>query len=157
MDQDDTTMSTPRSSARRAERDARTIDSPERRRIPGPQLPPPPQPFQLPTPAPLAGPTQSNDPFQNNYAPAPRYQHLPANLAQAVAQLPPLQPVRRRGRGRAAPSQQNIPLPQAVAQLPAYPPVNRARDPRHPNQPNNWAPLQYAPVGISVFYVIYQY
>ena len=28
----------------------------------------------------------------------PVYQHLPANLAQAVAQLPPLQPVRR-GRG----------------------------------------------------------
>ena len=102
MDQDDMITSTPRSNARRAERAARTIDSPERRRIPGPRLPPPPQPFQLPAPAPLAGPTQFDDPFLNNFAaPPPRFQHLPAHLAQAVAQLPPLQPTRGRGqRGR---------------------------------------------------------
>jgi hypothetical protein len=106
MDQDPTITNTPRSNARRNERNARTLDSPERRRTPQvPRLAPPVQPFQLPAfPPPQIGPTQSNDPFQNNYAPPATippqnaYHHLPAHLAQAVAQLPPLQPVRRRGR-----------------------------------------------------------
>jgi hypothetical protein len=71
MDQYDTTTSTPRSNARRNERDARTLNSPERRRTPQvPQLPPPVQPFQLP-PAPIIGPIQFVDPFQNNYVPPP--------------------------------------------------------------------------------------
>ena len=102
MDQDDTTLNTPRSNARRTERDTRILDSPERRRIPGPQFPPLPQPFPLL--APSVGPLQFNDPFQNNYAsgPLPVYRHLPANLAQAVAQLLPLRPVNRGRRGHSA-------------------------------------------------------
>ncbi len=102
MDQDIT--NTPRSNARRNERDGRTLDTPERRRIPqGPQLDLPPQPFPLAAAALPVGPIQSNDPFQNNYAPAPApatapapapvYHYLPAHLAQAAANLPPLQPV----------------------------------------------------------------
>jgi hypothetical protein len=110
MDQDVGQINTPRSNARRNEREGRTLDTPERRRIPGLQLPAPPQPFELAVPAPLPGPVQHDDPFQINYVPAPGpahpvYQHLPANLAQAVAQLPPLQPIRR-GRGRPRNNQQ---------------------------------------------------
>ena len=125
MDQDHAHANTPRSNARQNERDARTLDTPERRRIPaGPQLDPPPQPFPLPAAAFPAGPIQFNDPFQNNYAappPVPAYHHLPANLAQAVAQLPPLlQPGRGRGRGR---------------------PRGRANY----NQNQNWAPIQMLP------------
>ena len=104
MDQDPVT-NTPRSNARRNERDARTLDSPERRRIPPPTFGPVPrldvsQPaHSLPPFAP--GPVQHNDPFQNNYAPAPAvYQHLPAHLAQRLAQLPPLPAASSRGRGR---------------------------------------------------------
>lgn len=103
MDQDHVHMNTPRSNARRNERDARTLDSPEHRRTPaGPRLDLPPQPFHLPAAVPPVGPIQFNDPFQNNYAPAPApvYHHLPRDLAQAVANLPPLLPVRGRGRGR---------------------------------------------------------
>lgn len=132
MDQDDTTTNTPRSSARRAERDARTIDSPERRRIPGPRLPAPiplPQPFQLPAPAPVAGPSQFEDPFLNNYvAPPPRFQNLPVHLAQAYASLPPLRPTR--GRGGAYPRQNQ---PQQ--------PVNRRGRPRQDAENNNWVPM----------------
>jgi hypothetical protein len=101
--QDHAHTNTPRSNARRNERDARTLDSPERRRIPaGPRLDLPPQPFPLPAAVPPIGLNQFDDPFQNNYAPppAPVYNHLPINLAQAVANLPPLIPVRGRGRGR---------------------------------------------------------
>jgi len=85
----------------------------------------PPQPFALPAalPPPIE-PIQFNDPFQNNYAPAPApapvYQHLPLNLAQAVANLPPLLPVGRRGRGRP-----------------------RGRGNYYQN--NNWAPVQNLP------------
>ncbi len=95
-------MNRPRSNARRNERDARTLDSPERRRTSHhgqiPQVPIP-QPFQIPPPAPPAGPLQFNDPFLNNYVPPalspinhtphlpqlPVYQHLPPNLAQGSA------------------------------------------------------------------------
>ena len=119
MDQDVGQINTPRSNARRNEREGRTLDSPERRRIPqGPRLDLPPQPFPLPAlPAPI-GPIQFNDPFQNNYAPPlqnnnpaiPAYQHLPAHLAQALAQLPPLQPIgRRRGRQRRQPDPPELP------------------------------------------------
>ena len=106
MAQDDTHTNTPRSNARRNEREGRTLETPERRRIPqGPRLDLPPQPFALPAVAPIVGPIQFDDPFQNNYAPTPApapavYHHLPAHLAQAVANLPPLLPVRGRGRGR---------------------------------------------------------
>ncbi len=103
MDQDHIgQINTPRSNARRNEHDACTLDTPERQRIPaGSQLNLPPQPFPLPAPAPPIGQIQFNDPFQNNYAPppVPIYQHLPAHLAQAAANLPPLLPARGRGRG----------------------------------------------------------
>jgi len=67
----------------------------------GPQLDLPPQPFPLPAFPALIGSIQFNDPFRNNYAPPlqnnnpaiPAYQHLSAHLAQALAQLPPLQPI----------------------------------------------------------------
>jgi hypothetical protein len=126
MDQDNTTTSTPRSSARRNERDARTLDSPERRRIPGPLLPPPPlpQPFIFPAPAPIAGPSQSVDPFQNNYVQPPRYQHLPTNLMQAYAQLPPLQPRRGRGRGGSRPNAPQHPEWMPVHVANPAPPVH---------------------------------
>jgi len=127
MDQDHAHTNTPRSNARRNERDARTLDSPERRRIPtGPQLDLPPRPFPLPAAALPVGPIQFNDPFQNNYAPAPApapaYRHLPVNLAQAAANLPPLIPVRGRGcpRGRANHYQNWAP----VQILPPLPPVS---------------------------------
>jgi len=143
MAQDDTHTNTPRSNARRNEREGRTLETPERRRIPqGPPLDLPPQPFALPAIAPIVGPVQFDDPFQNNYAPAsaststpapaPVYNHLPAHLAQALAQLPPLQPVRR-GRGRAAPTfttpvvHHSIDLTQAVPHLPPLPSVRRGR------------------------------
>jgi hypothetical protein len=130
---------TPRSNARRAERDGRTLETPERRRLP--QEPPlnlPPQPFPLPPPAPPAGPHQFDDPFQNNYVGPSRYQHLPANLAQSIAQLPPLQPVRRRrghlqlDRPPAGPSH------TAADQQPV---VRRGR-PRQTEQNLNWMPMQ---------------
>ncbi len=129
MDQDHAHTNTPRSNARRNERDARTLNTPERRRIPaGPQLDLPPQPFLFPLPAAAAlpvGPVQFNNPFQNNYAPAPApvYHHLPINLAQAAANLPPLLPVRGRGRprGRANNNQNHN---WAPIQIPAIPPVS---------------------------------
>ncbi len=147
MDQDNAHANTPRSNARRNERDGRTLDTPERRRIPqGPQLDLPPQPFALPAATVPIGPIQFDDPFQNNYAPAPApapapvYHHLPAHLAEAVAQLPPLQPLNRSKRGRApapAPSYHHFPahLAQAAAQLPALQPVNRGRRGRPAIQP----------------------
>ncbi len=108
MDQENTIANTPQSNARRTKRDTRILDSPKQWRIPGPQFPPLSQPFQLPVPP--VGPLQFNDPFQNNYAsgPLPIYCHLPANLAQAVAQLPPLQPVARGRRGRPRHTAQNL-------------------------------------------------
>jgi len=155
MDQDNVgQINTPQSTARRNERDGRTLETPERRRIPaGPQLNLPPQPFPLPAPAPPVGPIQFNDPFQNNYAPAPVYNHLPAHLAQAVAQLPPLQPINRgrRGRGRGHIAHQHLPahLAQAAAQLPPLQPVNRGRG--H----INWAPVQFQPAIPPVSLILY--
>jgi hypothetical protein len=148
--QDDAHTRTPRSNARRNERDARTLDTPERRRIPaGPRLDPLPQPFPVPAPPIPVGSVQNNDPFQNNYAPAPVYHHLPAHLALAVAQLPSLQPVNRgRGRGRnhSIPAYQNFPphLAEAVAQLPPLQPV------RGQYQNINWAPIQMQPAILPV-------
>jgi hypothetical protein len=125
MDQDYVVTNTPRSNARRNERDSCTLDSPERRRTPQvPRLPPPVQPFQLPAfPAPLIGPFQFADPFQDNYAPlpaiiqpqnnhpAPAYQHIPVHP-------PPLQPL-------APPVYQHLPpdLAQRLAALPPLLPV----------------------------------
>jgi hypothetical protein len=121
MDQDHVEqINTPRLNAQRNKREGRTLDTPERRRIPqGPHFDLPPQPFPLPLPAPVppVGPTQFNDPFQNNYAPAAAYQHLPAHLAQAVANIPPLQPVNRGRRGISHPIIQNnnrAPAPAAT-------------------------------------------
>ena len=156
MDQDVAHTNTPRSNARRTERDARTLDSPERRRIPaGPRLDLPPQPFPLPLPAAPVGPVQFNDPFQNNFAPAPApvYNHLPAHLAQAVAQLPPLQPVNRARRRGAAPAH----LAQAAAQLPALQPVNRVGSGPsiYANQNNNWMPVHFQPADPPVSLIIY--
>ena len=130
MDQDDVTR-TPQSNARRNERDTRTLDSPQRCHIPAPPVfgPVPilnvPYPV-LPMPPALAGPSQHQDPFRNNFAPAPQaYGHLPAHLAQALAQLPPL-PTRGRGRGRGQ-QQPLLPLnpthaPAPLPPLPALPP-----------------------------------
>ena len=171
MDQDIT--NTPRSNARRNERDGRTLDTPERRRIPqGPQLDLPPQPFPLAAAALPVGPIQSNDPFQNNYAPAPApatapapapvYHYLPAHLAQAAANLPPLQPVNRgrgrRGRLTPAPGPVFHHLPahvaQAAAQLPPLQPVNRGRRGHH-IQNDNWAPVQFQPAVPPVSLIVY--
>ena len=131
MDQDNAHANTPRSNAQRNERDTRTLDTLECRRIPaGPQLDLPPQPFPLLAAAFPVGPIQFHDPFQNNYAPASApapapapvqaYHHLPINLAQAAVNLPPLIPVRGRGRGRP-----------------------RGRANYYQNQ--NWAPVQILP------------
>jgi len=133
MAQDDTHTNTPRSNARRNEREGRTLETPERRRIPqGPRLDLPPQPFALPAVAPIVGPIQFDDPFQNNYAPAPApapvYNHLPAHLAQAVAQLPPLQPINR-GRGRGRPrGGGNYVNWRPIQNTPAVPPVSLKLD-----------------------------
>ena len=156
MDQDNTHTNTPRSNAQRNERDARTLDTPERRRIPaGPRLDLPPLPFPLPAAAQPVGPIQFNDPFQINFAPAPApapaYHHLPAHLAQAVAQLPPLQPVNRHRRGP-------IPAPALPARLPPLQPVNQNRR-GHYIQDNNWMPVQFQPavppVSLNVYIYIY--
>ena len=105
-------------------------------------MPAPPQPFQLTAPAPLPGPVQHHDPFQINYMPAPGpappvYQHLPANLAQAVAQLPPLQPVRR-GRDRPRNNEQT-----AVAHAANPQTVGRRGRPRQIAENLNWNPMQH--------------
>jgi hypothetical protein len=89
---DNTPPSTPervRAAAQQYERDQRVMDSPEQRRIPHP---PPPFPMVPPMVPP----------------PIPQFSHLPANLQQQLAALPPLNPVRGgrgrgRGRGRGAP------------------------------------------------------
>ena len=73
-------------------------------------------------------------------------------MAQAAAQLPPLQPVNRGRRDCApapAPTYYHLPvhLAQAAAQLPALQPVNRGRRgrPLYANQNNHWAPVQFQP------------
>jgi hypothetical protein len=103
------------------------------------------------------GPIQFNDPFQNNYAPAaaPVYNHLSAHLAQAVAQLPPLQRINRgrRERGRGHITHQYLPvhLAQTAAQLPPLQPVNRGRG--H-NQNINWASVQFQPAVPPASYIL---
>lgn len=72
---------TPRSMRRHQERNQRLLESPQNRRVPAPAFIPPP-PFILP----------------EQIAPVNQYPHLPAHLAQQLANLPPLQPVGRRGR-----------------------------------------------------------
>src|SRR5260370_16113433 len=124
MNQDVGQINPPRSTAQRNKHEGRTLDTPECQRTPrGPQLDLPPPPFPLPAAVPPIGPIQFNDPFQNNYvpasAPAPACHHLPAHLVQAVAQLPPLQPVRRRGRGRSINAIQNNNRAAAPAPAPA--------------------------------------
>ena len=91
---------------RQAERDDRTLDSPQHHRTPhhirierlAHAVPPP--IFHTPH-IPVAGPAQHDNPFNANYAPPPPvYQHLPQDLAQRYAALPPLRPTRGCGRGR---------------------------------------------------------
>ena len=151
-------MNTPRSNARQNKHNTRMLDSPERRRTPHrgqiSQVSIP-QPFQIPPPAPPAGPLQFNDSFLNNYVSPPPppinpmfqppvYQHLPPNLAQALAQLPPLVPIRGsrdRGRGHGR---------------------GRGHPPAHPSaQPINldWQPNQIVhvpPIGVSIFHIFYK-
>ena len=92
--------------AQSAERDNRTMDSPQHhrtphaRRSPGPVAP---INLGLPLHAPLPAP--GNDPFLAAPVPAPaaynghQYNHLPAALAQQLAAIPPM-PVRGCGCGR---------------------------------------------------------
>ena len=110
---DQTPPNTPRRNqalARQAEWDDHILDSPQHHRTPhhvrmermAPAVPPPlfHAPHNIP---PVAGPVQHDDPFNVNYAQPPVppvYQHLPPDLAQRLAALPPLIPVHGRGRGR---------------------------------------------------------
>jgi hypothetical protein len=75
--------------------------------VPAPQL----APAFIPAPAPAP-------------APVMRYQHLPADLAQRVAALPPLiQPGRGRGRGRGRVNNPTMPFAEIAAQHAALQPV----------------------------------
>jgi hypothetical protein len=105
--------------AQSAERDNRTMDSPQHHRTPHARRSPGPVapinlglPLHAPLPAPgndpfLAAPVPAlgNNPFLAAPVPAPaaynghQYNHLPAALAQQLAAIPPM-PVRGRGRGR---------------------------------------------------------
>ena len=76
-------------------------------------------------PFPSPGPLQYEGPFQNNFVPAPEppaYQHLPAHLAQALAQFPPLHHGHDQNQP-AMPVYQHLPahLAQAVVALPSFP------------------------------------
>ena len=110
MFRDQTPPNTPqrvRTAARQSERDNRTLDSPEHRRIPQQPIHPQIQPLQFNNiPVPQVLPPAPNalpldDPFAQ---PAPinfngyQYHHLPADLAQAVQNVNamPLAPLRRR-------------------------------------------------------------
>ena len=99
--------------ARQADRNDRILDSPQHHQTPHhvrmermePTVPLPLFHAQHNTP-PIAGPVQHDDPFNANYAqpPAPPvYQHLPPDLAQRLAALPPLLPIHGHGRGRGQP------------------------------------------------------
>ncbi len=92
--------------ARQAERDDHILDSPQHHQIPhhvrmkrlAPAVPLP----LFHAPPSVAGPVQHDDPFNANYAQPPAhpvYQHLPPDLAQRLAALPPLLPVHSRGCG----------------------------------------------------------
>lgn len=124
---DRTPPNTPRRNqalARQAERDDRTLDSPQRHWTPhhirlernANIVPPPPPIFYDPLhiPPAAAGPFQHDDPFIINHPPLPPvYQHLPQDLAQRYAALPPLRPTRGRGRGRG-----QHPVPPNAIELP---------------------------------------
>ena len=93
--------------ARQAERDDRTLDSPQRHqtshhiRIERLAHAVPPPIFHAPHIPVATGPAQYDNPFNANYAPPlPVYQHLPQDLAQRYAALPPLRPTHGHGRGR---------------------------------------------------------
>ena len=111
--------------AQSAERDNRTMDSPQHHRAPhamrsqgrvapinlglplhAPHPAPGNDPFLVPAPAPAAAPVVYNDPFLAPPALAPavyggqQYNHLPAALAQQLAALPPIVQGNNRGRGR---------------------------------------------------------
>jgi hypothetical protein len=111
---DNTPPTTPQrviATAQQAERDQRVLESPEIHRTPhhvritrlGPLNPPPPFDNIIPPAVP---------------PPNPQFPHLPPNLLQQLAALPPLNPVRQRGRGRGrqAPI---VPVP-AFALAPAF-------------------------------------
>ena len=123
---DQTPPNTPRQNqalARQAERNNHILDSPQHHRTPhhvrmerlAPAVPPLliHAPHNIP---PVAGPVQHDDPFNANYAQPPAhpvYQHLPPDLAQRLAALPPLLPVYGRGcgHGHGQPPVQNANLP----------------------------------------------
>ena len=113
---DQTPPNTPqrvRTAARQSERDNRTLDSPEHRRIPQPIFPQI-QPLQFPIPQvipPPQNPIAIDDPFGLPAINPQQFQHLPPDLAQRFANLPPLQPAQGRGRGR---GRGNRPLPPPV-------------------------------------------
>ena len=117
---DQTPPNTPqrvRTAARQSERDNRTLDSPEHRRIPDQPIFPQIQPLQfnnIPVPQllpPPQNPIAIDDPFGLPAINPQQYQHLPPDIAQRLATLPPLQPVQGRGRGR---GRGNRPLPPPV-------------------------------------------
>jgi hypothetical protein len=130
---DQTPPNTPRRNqalARQAERDDQTLDSPQRtphhvrmERLEHAVVPPP--IFPAPDISIAPGPIQHEDPFNANYAPLrPIYQHLPQDLAQRYAALPPLRPTRGRGRGRGRGyGNGHIPVPaiNAALNLPGMP------------------------------------
>ena len=95
-----------RIAAQRNERDERTMDSPQRRRIP-PQVPPPiiPPPqfnIHVPNPEPVSLILLLNiDNLLSKIYFKAQYHHLPLNLQQQYATLPQLLPARRRGRAPA--------------------------------------------------------
>jgi hypothetical protein len=117
---DQTPPTTPervRTAAQQEERNQRVLDSPENRRTPHPAIVSN-NHFVVP---PVAAPS------------VPVYSHLPPHLAQALANLPPLNPPAQRGRRRHVTT--SIPtlapafdLAQRVANLPPLnPPVQRGR------------------------------
>ena len=93
--------------AQSAERDNRTLDSPQHHRAPhAMRAPGPIAPINLGIPMHAPEPALGNNPFLAPPAPAPpaynghQYNKLPAALAQQLAALPPLVQGNGRGRGR---------------------------------------------------------
>ena len=66
-------------------------------------------PVPYDAPVPHLPPPQADDPFAQPAINAHQYHHLPADLAQRLAALPPLQPVHGRGRGRGIPPLPPVP------------------------------------------------
>ena len=133
--------------ARRTECDQRIQDSPTRRRIA------PPSGFSGPGPGPGPGPAPPPPPL--------RYQNLPAHLAQQLAALPSLQPIRgySLGRGRGATAPAPAPAPALFNQyghLPAHLQQQLALLPRLP-APAPHGRGQSLPMATSIVCIIIYY